>query len=371
MRSPEVARHPSLSIIVPVYNEDENLKPLIEAIFAELSRDHDFLELILVDDGSHDRTVSLALRLADQEPRIRLLSHARNRGLGAAIKTGLEAAGGDLVLYTDADLPFDFRAIPALLRLADNNNLIIGCRANRGEGPLRWILSKGYNLLCRFALGLHVRDVNFACKLIPRRVLRGMKLHSEGSFIDAEILLECRRQGVEITEYALTYYPRTRGQSTLSRPRVIVGIVAEMLSYLTGPTHFEYHELVQAERSPIRRYAVALSAVGLMLLANLLLQPSAGPIFFLTFIPCVLIVARYGGVGPGLLASVFATISTEYFLLPPIHSLAVAALDDILGLSMFAFLALMISVVAGSRRCARFALEKASQFVESVGRAYE
>jgi glycosyltransferase involved in cell wall biosynthesis len=151
--------------------------------------------------------------------------------LGAAIRTGFAAAEGDLVLYTDADLPFDFKLIPQLLALASDKNVVIGYRANRGEGFRRWVLTKGYNLICRLALRLNVRDINFACKLIPRSALLEVRLGSEGSFIDAELLLECRRQGFSITEFPLTYYPRVHGLSTLSRPAVITGIFNEMIRY--------------------------------------------------------------------------------------------------------------------------------------------
>ena len=226
------APHPSLSIVIPVFNEEENIEPLLSEIFGSLSSDPDFLELVLVDDGSLDRTAELVRAAASREPRIRLVQHARNRGLGASIRTGLEAALGELVLYTDADLPFDFSLIPRLVSLAGDNNVVIGCRANRGEGPRRLILTKGYNFICRFVLGLRTRDVNFACKLIPRRALAGMRLESEGSFVDAEILLECTRQGFALTEFQLTYYPRTRGRSTLSRAGVIFGILREMSRYI-------------------------------------------------------------------------------------------------------------------------------------------
>src|SRR5256714_8960036 len=224
-------RQTSLSIVIPLYNEEENLDPLIKEIFNVLAADPNFLELVLVDDGSHNGTAALALNYAEGEPRIRLLRHERNRGLGAAIRTGLEAAAGDLILYTDADLPFDFKLIPQLLAHADVDRVVIGYRANRGEGLRRWVLTKSYNLLCHFALGLRAQDINFACKLIPQSALRGMRLCSEGSFIDAELLLECRRQGFDILEFPLTYYPRVRGLSTLSRPAVIIGILTEMVKY--------------------------------------------------------------------------------------------------------------------------------------------
>src|SRR5215510_13668336 len=105
------AARPALSIVVPLYNEEANLPFLIEAVFNSLSADADFMELVLVDDGSQDGTADLVIELSIYEPRIRLVRHERNRGLGAAIRTGLNAARGGLILYTDADLPFEFRLI--------------------------------------------------------------------------------------------------------------------------------------------------------------------------------------------------------------------------------------------------------------------
>jgi glycosyltransferase involved in cell wall biosynthesis len=246
-----VERHPTLSLVIPLFNEEEGLPLTVAAIFEALGDDPDFLELVLVDDGSRDRTAELAAQFAAAEPRIRLVRHERNRGLGAAIRTGLAAAEGELVLYTDADLPFDFKLIPNLLRLAQPNKIVIGCRNNRGEGGRRWVLSKGYNLLCRLVLGVWVRDVNFACKLLPRAAVRRMNLQAEGSFIDAEMLLECRRLGYEIAELPLTYYPRTVGESTLSRPRVVWGILEEMLRYFLRQA-FANYEIAEEANSQRR-----------------------------------------------------------------------------------------------------------------------
>jgi glycosyltransferase involved in cell wall biosynthesis len=223
---------PSLSIVVPLFNEEENLPELAQTVFDVLGERQEFVELLLIDDGSQDRTAQIATDIAARDSRVRLVKHERNRGLGAAMRTGFAAARGELILYTDADLPFDLRLIPEIWSLGAPDTIVAGCRSNRGEGPRRWLLSRSYNILCRMLLGLDVQDVNFACKLIPRRALRLIQLASEGSFIDAELLIECRRQGMTIREFPMTYYPRVRGISTLSRPRVIIGILFEMLRYL-------------------------------------------------------------------------------------------------------------------------------------------
>ncbi len=221
----------TFSIVVPLFNEEENIKPLVQAIFKAIGADSRFLEIVLVDDGSGDRTRAIATKLAKRDKRIRLIRHERNQGLGAAIRTGLDAARGDFVLYTDADLPFDFRLIPQLFSLAGENRVVSGYRLNRGEGGRRLLLTKAYNALVWLLFGLRMRDVNFACKIFPKRFLQTAEFNSQGSFIDVEILLEARRIGLEIFEHPLRYYPRTRGLSTLSRPAVILFILKEMFGY--------------------------------------------------------------------------------------------------------------------------------------------
>lgn len=221
----------TFSVIVPLFNEEENILPLVRKITEAVSANERFLEIVLVDDGSRDRTAALGLELAANDERVRLISHERNQGLGAAIRTGLQAAGGDFVLYTDADLPFDFSLIPQLIALANEQSVVSGYRLNRGEGGRRWVLTKSYNALIWLLFGLSLHDVNFACKIFPRQFLKKAKFESLGSFIDVEILLEARRMGLNIVEHPLVYYPRERGLSTLSRPQVILFIVREMLGY--------------------------------------------------------------------------------------------------------------------------------------------
>jgi glycosyltransferase involved in cell wall biosynthesis len=226
-----------LSIFFPMWNEEDYVERAIAAataICTTMVADGvigDY-ELIVVDDKSTDRTAEIADALADKDGHVRVVHHPVNRKLGGSIKTGFETAKGDLVLYSDADLPFDFEEVPRairLLRLYDAD-LVSAYRFDRtGEGYTRAIYTFLYNLLIRTMFGVKARDINFAFKLLRRRVLDNIELRSEGSFIDAELIIRALRSGFELQQFGVDYFPRTRGESTLSSYGVIRTIVVEML----------------------------------------------------------------------------------------------------------------------------------------------
>ena len=190
-------------------------------------------ELVLVDDASGDSTGALADAAAAADQRIRALHHEHNTGLGGSIRTGLADTRGDVVLYTDADLPFDPFELPRLVRLLQvyEAGILSAWRTDRhSEGFRRSIYSGAYNALVRVKLRLRVRDVNFACKMIRREVLDDIELRSTGSFIDAELLARANGRGHRIIQVGLDYFPRSVGVSTLSSWRTIRGILREMFS---------------------------------------------------------------------------------------------------------------------------------------------
>jgi hopanoid biosynthesis associated protein HpnK len=222
----------TLSFVYPIYNEIGNLPRLLPEtgrIAAGLVSDY---EVVLVNDGSTDGSGALIDRLAAEFPHVRACHHTRNRGLGAAVVTGLCQSSKELVLYMDSDFPVSAEeAREAIRRFTPDCDLLIGYRVGRAEGPRRELMSWTYNRLIRWTFGLRVRDVNFAFKLIRRSLLQQMRLRSEGSFIDAELLLEANRLGGRIQEVGLRYHPRVAGVSTAASSRVVVRILGEALRY--------------------------------------------------------------------------------------------------------------------------------------------
>jgi glycosyltransferase involved in cell wall biosynthesis len=226
----------SLTVFFPAWNEEELIVRAVTAgreLCGRLQAAGEIgdYEILVVDDASTDGTGKLADELAEEDPAVRVVHHEVNRKLGGALKTGFAEARGDLVLYTDADLPFDMRDVEKALRLLRiyEADIVSPYRLDRtAEGPRRTVYSFAYNHLVRWAFGLRLRDVNFAFKLIRRRVLDHVTLESEGSFIDVELLANAQRLGFGIIQFGVDYFPRTRGVSTLSSLAVIRKMMVEM-----------------------------------------------------------------------------------------------------------------------------------------------
>jgi glycosyltransferase involved in cell wall biosynthesis len=227
---------PSLSIFFPMYNEEENIGPALssaEEVCKDLVARNEVssYELLVVDDASTDATGKIADELAARNPHVKVVHHPVNRKLGGAIKTGFANATGDLILYSDADLPFDMQELAKAVRIQRlyDVDIVSAYRLDRTtEGLTRALYTHVYNFLITMAFGVRFRDVNFAFKLCRRAIFERIELKSEGSFIDAELVIRATRHGYRILQFGTDYFPRVRGESTLASSGVIVTIVKEM-----------------------------------------------------------------------------------------------------------------------------------------------
>jgi glycosyltransferase involved in cell wall biosynthesis len=229
----DAAMLPSVSVVIPAYNEEEYVERTLTAVTSALERAGIEHEIVLVNDASTDRTAALADAAAAADPRVRVIHNPRNLTLGGSLRAGFAAAGKELVLYTDADLPFDLEEVPRAVRLlqVQEADMLVAYRFDRtAEGTRRALYTWGYSVIIRALFGLKIRDVNFAFKLFRRSLLDRFVLKSGGSFIDAELVVRTLKAGGQIIQIGVDYFPRTRGESKLASGKVIARILSELTS---------------------------------------------------------------------------------------------------------------------------------------------
>lgn len=217
-----------MSLVFPMFDEEANVGPLLESALALAPRLADEFELIVVDDGSRDGSAEVVRSIQRRDRRVRLLQHPQNRGYGAALRSGLRAARGDLVFFSDADLQFDLREIERLLAHTDEFDIVAGFRSPRRDPFGRRVLAAGWGAIVRALFGLRIRDIDCAFKLFRRPVLDALEVASIGAFVNTEILVRARRAGFRIREVPVSHHPRRAGRATGASPRVIWRAIVEL-----------------------------------------------------------------------------------------------------------------------------------------------
>jgi glycosyltransferase involved in cell wall biosynthesis len=205
---------PAVSVIVPAYNEAETIEDVVRGIERVLARWPGSHEIIVVDDGSRDRTGEIAASLAKQLPIVRLVQLPQNRGYGAAQQTGIAHARGELVCLLPADGQIPPSALDAYLRAAPAADVVIGAYRVRADSRARRLSSWLYRTVVRLLFGFSVRNIN-APKLYRRADLAGLPLRSTGGFADAEIVIQLHARGRSFQEVEIECLPRTAGQSSV------------------------------------------------------------------------------------------------------------------------------------------------------------
>jgi glycosyltransferase involved in cell wall biosynthesis len=220
-----------LSYFFPAHNEEANLEGLVEEALETLPGLADTFEIVIVDDGSRDRTGRIADELAGAHPGVvRAVHHATNLGYGAALLSGFQAAKHDHVAFTDGDRQFRVADVGRLIdRLAqpDRPEVVVGYRIKRADPLVRTLYARAYRLANRIFFGLRVRDVDCACKLFRREALAGLAVESGGAFFSAELLIKLQVAGRSVAEVGVPHHPRTAGSPTGARPSVVFRAVRD------------------------------------------------------------------------------------------------------------------------------------------------
>jgi glycosyltransferase involved in cell wall biosynthesis len=208
---------PQLTFFFPAFNEEENVESTVARAVSEIGPLVESLEVLIVDDGSTDRTPQLADALAAADPRVRVV-HQHNRGYGGALRAGFDHAAGELICFSDGDLQFDLAEMSLLLerlRATDRPvDGVLGYRKRRRDPVHRIVIAKTYNAIVSLLFGLRVRDIDCAMKLFRREIFVGLPLDAEGPFLSAELLIKLRARGVRMAQVGVTHFPRAAGTNT-------------------------------------------------------------------------------------------------------------------------------------------------------------
>lgn len=218
----------SISVIFPAYNEEANIEKSVMMARESMGQFFEKVEIIVVNDGSADRTREILDHLASNSTDVRPIHFEKNCGYGAALRTGLYAAQNDLVFFSDSDLQFDLAEIKHLLKWIDQYEIVAGYREHRADPFMRRFNAWGWRSLVRLTLGLYVRDIDCAFKLFRREVFEKVKLASVGAMINTELLTRAQQEGMRIKEVPVSHFPRSAGKQTGANLKVIIKAFREL-----------------------------------------------------------------------------------------------------------------------------------------------
>jgi len=223
-----VNKFTELSIFFPFWNEEKNIEKVVKKAILIAQKISKKWEIIMVDDGSSDSTLSIAKKLAEQNPNLVIVSHGKNRGYGAALKSGFEKARYKYVVFNDGDGQFDFSEVTKFLEKIDKADLVIGFRKKRLDSPLRHILMNLLKIWDLLFFSFNFKDIDCGFKLFKKDALRKiMPFKSEGAMISTEILARAKRRKLKIEQVEVSHFSRLYGDQSGGNLRVIVRAVKE------------------------------------------------------------------------------------------------------------------------------------------------
>jgi glycosyltransferase involved in cell wall biosynthesis len=223
-------RVPELSIFFPFWDEQENIETVIDSAISVAEKFAVKWEIIMVDDGSMDDTLSIAKKLATKDSRLKVVTHTPNRGYGAALRAGFEKSRYELVAFTDGDGQFDISEIERFLKKIEHSDIVIGFRKKRSDKNIikRLLLMNLLKVWDLLLFRFYFRDIDCGFKMFRKAAINKISpLRSEGAMITTEILAKAKRKKLKIMEIGVTHYPRTKGHQSGANFPVIVRAVLE------------------------------------------------------------------------------------------------------------------------------------------------
>ena len=224
---------PSISLVMPAYNEADNIEPMVAEATPALEANADSYEIIVVDDGSADDTAAVTRRVMETHPHVRLVEHPVNKGFGAAVFSGFTSAEKDWIFYTDADRQFVLSELERFVPYMEEADLIAGYRAPRRDPFLRVFYGKGWSALCALVFGYTVRDVDCGFKLFRREIIENLapQIASRGATFSIEWLVRAKRAGYRFVELPVSHRPRVAGSQTGANINVLTRAFRELMQF--------------------------------------------------------------------------------------------------------------------------------------------
>lgn len=218
----------SISVVLPVYNEQDNINHVIKSIFNTLPSITNDIEVFAVDDGSSDKTPEILKELQSSESRLRVVRHEKNKGYGAALISGFKNAKNELILMMDSDRQFKISEIKKFIPYVADFDIVAGFRIKRRDSSHRYLFGAVFNFITNVFFGIRTRDINCGFKLFKTDLLHNMSLTMEGALINAEIMILAKRNRVKIKEVGINHYPRVYGKQTGASFKVIFKAILSM-----------------------------------------------------------------------------------------------------------------------------------------------
>jgi len=219
-----------LSVFFPTYNEEKNIKRVVESAKKVLEKVTNKWEIIIVNDGSHDGTKKVAENLAKTDKRIRVVNHEVNKGYGGALKTGFKSSKYSWVAFTDSDGQFNFSEINKFIEHQNHADVILGYRLKRADSFMRKVFTYVWGLLPILLWNLNVRDYSCGFKLIKKKVFNEIQpLIGEEKITQIEMLIKAKKAGFRFEEVGVNHYPREFGKQTGANLKVVVRSVFDLI----------------------------------------------------------------------------------------------------------------------------------------------
>lgn len=220
-----------LSIFFPFWNEEQNIESVVKKAIPVAEKVAERWEIIMVDDGSSDKTLEIAKKLAEENHNLVVAPNDENRGYGAALKTGFSNAKYDYIVFNDGDGQFDFAEVSKFIEKIDDCDVVIGFRKKRLDNPFRHLLMNLLKIWDFVFFGFRFKDIDCGFKLFRKTAVEKISpLKSEGAMITTEILAKAKKEKLKIQEVEVNHYPRIYGDQSGGNLRVILRAVRESLS---------------------------------------------------------------------------------------------------------------------------------------------